>query len=59
MQICKNCGEPIKYIAINSEHYETVDPIILDVVSENGHRHKAYQKHKCKKEPETKENAGK
>jgi hypothetical protein len=57
MQICKVCGEPVKYIAINSSQYVIVDPMILEVVSENGHRHKAYKKHKCKDLPEKKENA--
>lgn len=58
MQICKFCGAEIKYIAISGDKYEVVNPELIEVVTENGHRHKAYQKHKCPKMTEDKENAG-
>lgn len=59
MQICKKCGAVIKYIAIDSEYYAVVDPELLDVVSENGYKHKAYKKHVCQDVPESEEkNAG-
>lgn len=58
MQICKYCGKPIKYIAINSSEYATVDPELIEVYSENGHGHKAYKKHVCEKKPEGGKNAG-
>lgn len=57
MQICKICGRPIKYIALNIMEYIQVDPEQLEVFTENGHRQKAYKKHECQK-PEDKENAG-
>lgn len=57
MQICKKCKAEIRYIAINSQEYEIVDPELIEVVSENGYRHKAYKKHECSSKPEEK-NAG-
>lgn len=52
MQVCKKCGAEIKYIAINSEDYAIVEPEIVEVYTENGHKHRAYVKHKCKNGPE-------
>lgn len=57
MQICKNCGRQIKYIAINSTEYAIVDNELLEVYTENGHKQTAYKKHECKKSG-GEENAG-
>ena len=53
MQICKNCGAEIKYIATDSETSAICDSEKKMFVTENGRKLYGYLIHKCK-EPENK-----
>lgn len=51
MQICKNCGREVKYIASGYDKTFVCEPDEKDVVSENGWLHKAYTLHDCGRKP--------
>lgn len=53
MQICKNCGRNIKYIAIGNNKSIACDSERLEFITDNGFKKSGYLIHKCEK-PENK-----
>ncbi len=47
MQVCKNCGMPVKYIACGYNKIAVCNAGPVEIITESGHKNKGYTPHIC------------